>query len=89
MSRGMTKEAQKQYNRQYYLNHREERLKAITEKIRCEVCQRDISQSNFSRHLKSTRHEENQKKKLTTQLPDGITLEGLLTIAKMLSQKSK
>lgn len=46
-------EKQKEYNARYYKKNREQVLTKIKEKKLCTVCNKMVSMSNFSRHVKS------------------------------------
>jgi hypothetical protein len=56
------KDNEKQYNRNYYLKNRENRLIYSKQKKQCHVCNCLISSSNFSEHTKSNKHLKNLEK---------------------------
>ena len=46
----MDRELRKQYNKQYYENHKEALLQKLTKKVNCEFCNRTISSCNLNKH---------------------------------------
>ena len=47
----MNQELRKQYNKQYYENHKEALLQKLTSKVNCEFCNRRISSCNLNKHI--------------------------------------
>ena len=46
----MDQELRKQYNKQYYQNHKEALLQKLTSKVNCEFCNREVSFGNLNKH---------------------------------------
>ena len=47
----MDKENRKQYNKQYYENHKEALLQKLTSEVNCEFCNRQVSFANLNKHF--------------------------------------
>jgi len=61
-TRPVYREMLKIYNKNYYEKHKEQRkenYKKNSVKVTCEVCNRDLLQRNFKRHLETDRHKNN------------------------------
>lgn len=59
------KEYVKEYNKKYYAKNKEKHLKNIkhmTEKVVCEICDREISRGKLSVHNKTKIHQKNLNK---------------------------
>lgn len=56
-----TKEVVKKYNDTYYQSHKADILAKVNQKIQCELCNRTTSKSNWSKHIKTKKHEQNVK----------------------------
>ena len=46
----MDQELRKQYNQQYYQNHKEALLQKLTTKVNCQFCNRQVSSCNLNKH---------------------------------------
>ena len=46
----MDSEKRKQYNKNYYENHKVVLLEKLTKKVSCEFCNRQVSQCNLNKH---------------------------------------
>ena len=46
----------KEYQRKYYIEHREKILKTVKEKKLCEICNKYISKSNMAHHEGTRKH---------------------------------
>jgi hypothetical protein len=51
-----SKKDQKEYNKNYYANHRDDLLARGKEKVQCKCCNVMISRVNFSKHLATVKH---------------------------------
>ena len=47
----MNQELRKQYNKQYYENHKEALLQKLTSKVNCQFCNRQVSFANLNKHF--------------------------------------
>ena len=47
----MDQELRKQYNKNYYENHKEALLQKLTKKVNCEFCNRTVSSCNLNKHI--------------------------------------
>jgi hypothetical protein len=46
----MDQEKRKNYNKNYYENHKVVLLEKLTKKVSCEFCNRQVSQCNLNKH---------------------------------------
>jgi L-lysine 2,3-aminomutase len=49
----MDKELRKNYNKQYYENHKVVLLQKLTSKVNCQFCNRQVSFANLNKHITS------------------------------------
>jgi len=54
----------KEYMKKYYTNNKNK----FNKKILCEVCNKEISQPSFKKHLESKKHLDNNQEKQTLTL---------------------
>ena len=47
----MNQELRKQYNKNYYENHKEALLQKLTSKVNCQFCNRTVSSCNLNKHF--------------------------------------
>ena len=47
----MDSEKRKQYNKQYYENHKVVLLEKLTSKVNCQFCNRIVSSCNLNKHI--------------------------------------
>ena len=47
----MNQELRKQYNKNYYENHKVVLLEKLTSKVNCQFCNRTVSFSNLNKHM--------------------------------------
>ena len=47
----MDKENRKNYNKQYYENHKVVLLQKLTSKVNCQFCNRQVSFANLNKHI--------------------------------------
>ena len=47
----MNQELRKQYNKNYYENHKEALLQKLTSKVNCQFCNRQVSSCNLNKHF--------------------------------------
>ena len=52
----------KQYNATYYAKHKDKLIEKYSQKRLCDVCDVDVAIWHMSRHLKSLKHNNNNKK---------------------------
>ena len=51
------------YNKNYYRSRKEKNPSYTTQKMYCDVCDREYSKTNFSKHLKRAPHKRKMKLK--------------------------
>lgn len=56
-----TKESVKKYNNTYYQSHKAQILEKVNQPIQCELCNCSTAKSNWSKHIKTKKHEQNMK----------------------------
>ena len=59
-----TAESVKEYNKQYYAKNKTEILRKLSEKIKCEFCDRTVIKNNFHKHQKSDICKRKQQEKI-------------------------
>jgi RNA polymerase-binding transcription factor DksA len=49
-SKRMTAEERKEYNKKYYAEHKEDIIQDLSQKVKCESCQTEVSKARLSAH---------------------------------------
>ena len=62
----------KQYNKEYYKNHKEKYLNdgEYNKKIECKICNKGYSKLNYAKHLKTVKHIRNSESNERLSLSD-------------------
>lgn len=64
----MNKQKKSSYNKTYYLKHRLNILKHLSQKIKCR-CGASVARSNLTNHLKTTKHKKRMESLKQNETP--------------------
>lgn len=70
LSESKTKDYVKKYNKTYYEKNRLKRLQDMKQKVRCEVCDCELTVGKLTLHKKSKKHQLYQKIHELGKLPE-------------------
>jgi hypothetical protein len=77
----MGTEAKSEYMCNYYLIHRERILQNAAQKIRCDICDMDVSKCNYKKHLITRKHINNSTiKELQNKPVEPIVSEAIMLL---------